>query len=85
MARRRRSSWTYRFWIDGPGESVYLVEDASRFFAEWFADLRDWGGEYCSVFDWRLESDVAFVAEEGGEDLFAELVGEGEEGDGHGF
>jgi hypothetical protein len=31
-----------------------------------------------------LESNAAFVAEEGGEDLFAELIGEGKEGDGHG-
>jgi hypothetical protein len=84
IVRERQSSWTYRFWIDGPSESVYLVEDANRFFAEWFADLRDWECEHCSVFDRGLESNAAFVAEEGGEDLFAELIGEGKEGDGHG-
>ena len=77
---------TYRFflWIDGPGEGVYLVEDPDCFFAEWLADLCDWGCEDCSVFDRGLEADVGFVAEEGCEDLFAELVGEGEQGDGHG-
>ena len=59
-----------------------MVEDPDCFFAEWFADLCDWGCEDCSVFDLGLEADVGFVAEEVCEDLFAELVGEGEEGDG---
>jgi hypothetical protein len=83
IVRKRQSSWTYRFWIDGPSKSVYLIEDADRFFAEWFADLHYWRCEHCSVFDRRLKPDATFVAEKGGEDLFAELVGEGEEGDGH--
>jgi hypothetical protein len=72
-----RTCCTYRFWIDGPCESVCLVEHSDCFFSQCFADLCDWGCEHCSAFDRVLESDVAFVAEEGCEDLFAELVREG--------
>lgn len=72
----KSSIWTHRFGVDGPYERIHLVEYPDRFFSEWFADLCDWRCEHRSVFDGLLESDVAFVVEQGREDLFAELVGE---------
>lgn len=72
----KSSIWTHRFGVDGPYERIHLVEYPDRFFSEWFADLCDWGCEHRSVFDGLLESDVAFVVEQGREDLFAELIGE---------